>query len=90
MNVKERLLDLVRGFGAIRAVVLELAESPDLDLSTVDSLTELSATLAKDGIELRLVSVREPALRMLQRAGWPIKSQIAPTLDAAVVRVRPT
>ena len=89
-NVKERLLDLVRQSGSIQAVVLELAESPDLDLSTVDALAELSTTLAKEGIELRLVSVREPALHMLRRAGLADQVTIVPTLDAALGRIGST
>jgi MFS superfamily sulfate permease-like transporter len=71
-------------------LMAELAESPDLDLSTVDTLAELSTTRAKEGIEVRLVSVQEPALRMLRRAGLADQVTIAATLDAAVGHVRLT
>jgi MFS superfamily sulfate permease-like transporter len=65
-------------------VVLELGESPDLDVQAVDTLGELADALARDGIQLQLASVRALALRMLERAGVAERVTIASTVDAAV------
>jgi MFS superfamily sulfate permease-like transporter len=55
VNVEERLLDLVRASEPRPdAVVLELAESSDLDVETLDALDELARALADAGVELRL------------------------------------
>jgi MFS superfamily sulfate permease-like transporter len=56
-------------------VVLELSESPDLDVQTLDMLEELIDELATHQIELRVASARAPAIILLKRAGLigPIK-----------------
>lgn len=84
-SVKERLLDLVgEAEPQPKVVVLELAESPDLDLGALDMLGELADALAAQGIELRLASVRAPALELLSRSGLTDRLRIEPTPDAAV------
>jgi sulfate permease, SulP family len=85
MAVKERLLALARAADpARRTVVLELAESPDLDMQSLDMLAELADELGAAGAELRLASVRTPALELLRRSGLADRVRIEPTLDAAV------
>lgn len=66
-----------------RTVVLDLGESPDLDIDTVDALGELADALARDGIELRLAAVRSAAAEVLRRAGVDRRVRVAPTIDAA-------
>ena len=86
-SVRDRLLDLVGSSEPTpQAVVLELAESPDLDLESLDMLADLADALAARGIELRLASVRAPVLELLRRSGVVEKVRIDPTLDAAVRR----
>jgi sulfate permease, SulP family len=84
-NVKEHIVDLL-GKAEPRppAVVLDLSGNTELDVQTVDTLSELSQALAKDGVELRLAAVRAPALELLERAGLTGRIPILPTLDAAV------
>jgi MFS superfamily sulfate permease-like transporter len=85
VNVKERLLELARAqVPPPRAVVLELGESPDLDVETLDALADLTRTLTAEGIELRLASVRAPALALLERSGLAARVRIAPRVDSAV------
>jgi len=85
VHVKEHLLALVsKADPPPRAVVLELSESPDLDVETLDALGELRDELARQGIELRLASVRAPAAALLESAGVADGVRIASSLDAAV------
>jgi sulfate permease, SulP family len=70
VHVKERLLQLAAETEPRpREVVLELAESPDLDVETLDALGELRQELSSMGIKLRLVAVHLPAAEILSRAG---------------------
>ena len=74
VNVKERLLSFVRERDRKpKAVVLDLAESADLDVETLDTLGELAEALAADNVELLLASVHSRALALLERAGSPTK-----------------
>jgi high affinity sulfate transporter 1 len=82
--VKERVLELAGAEPRPRAVVLDLAETTELDVQTADTLGELAAALHADGIELRLAEVRAPALALLRRAGVAERVRIEPTLDRAV------
>jgi sulfate permease, SulP family len=84
-TVKEHIVDLVEAAEPRPpAVVLDLSDNTDLDVQTVDTLAELSETLASDGVELRLASVHAPAVVLLERAGLTGRIPILPTLDAAV------
>ena len=80
-QVKERLTTLAAADPDLRVVVLDLSGSPDLDVESLDMLTELEHELSNRGAELRLASPRAPVLRMLGRAG--LAGHVAPTLDAA-------
>jgi high affinity sulfate transporter 1 len=83
--VKDRVLALARETDpAPHAVVIDLAQSPELDVEGVDALAELADALARDEIELRLAEVRAPAREVLRRSGLAERVAIAPTLDAAV------
>ena len=48
---------------------------------------ELAATLARDGVELRLAAPRAPAVEMLRRSGLAARLASAPTIDAALETV---
>ena len=85
VNLRDRLLAAVhQAEPRPHAVVLDLAESPDLDVETLDTLAELADMLAAEGFELRLAAVRAPALELLRRSGLAARVRIDPTLDAAV------
>ena len=77
--------DWVGGIGAddpsIRVVVLDLSGSDDLDVGTLDMLTELADEFAARGVELRFAAVRAPVLRLLGLAG--LAEHAFPSLDAA-------
>jgi MFS superfamily sulfate permease-like transporter len=64
-------------------VVFDLAASTELDVQTADTLGELIDELEKDGIELRLANVREPALEILDRSGVARRVHISASLDEA-------
>lgn len=66
-----------------RAVVLDLSQNRDLDVETLDMLGELADALAKDGVELRLASVRSEAAEVLRRSGVARRARVEPTIDAA-------
>jgi SulP family sulfate permease len=83
--VKEYILELVRTEGdRPRAVVLDTADTHDLDVETLDTLNVLVETLSRAGVELRLAAVRAPVVELLRREGHTARVRIEPTLDAAV------
>jgi MFS superfamily sulfate permease-like transporter len=83
-NLRDQLLAaIVTAPERPRVVVLDLSETPDLDVDTLDGLAELAETLAADGIEFRLAAVRGRALELLRRSGLADGLRIEPTLDAA-------
>jgi anti-anti-sigma factor len=85
VNVKEQLLALTAASDPRPgALVLDLAQSSDLDVETLDVLEELRAALAADGVELRLADVHAPAQELLRRSGLADRVRIAPTVDAGV------
>jgi SulP family sulfate permease len=55
---------------SVRLVVLSLEESPDLDGSSLESLSEFSAWLQKRQVELRLARLKDSARDALLRAGF--------------------
>ena len=79
--VKDRLSALAASDPDLQVVVLDLSGSSDLDVETLDMLSDLSHELAGRGVELRLAAPRTPVLRMLGRAG--LARHVAPTLDEA-------
>jgi sulfate permease, SulP family len=83
--LKDRIHALVRAADPPpKVVVLELSESPDLDVGTLDALGELADELRRAGVELRLAAVRRPALEMLRRAGLADRLRIEPAISSAV------
>jgi MFS superfamily sulfate permease-like transporter len=64
--------------------VLDLSTSTELDVQTADTIEELRQQLAREGIELRLASVRAPAREILDRAGVSERVPIAATIDDAL------
>ena len=82
--VKQRILSLAAREPRPSAVVLDLAETFEVDVQTADTLAELVDELEKEGIELRLAEVRAPALDVLRRAGVAGRVRIDATLDEAV------
>ena len=82
-SLRDRLLAAIETAERPGVVVLDLSESADLDIDTLDGLAELADTLAADGIELRLAGVRAPALELLRRSGLAERVRIDATLDAA-------
>jgi len=88
-HFKQRTLGLVAGAKPQpRTVVLDLAENGDLDIETLDALGELRDELDRQGIELRLVSARARALKLLAAAGLADEIRIDASLDAAVADSR--
>jgi anti-anti-sigma regulatory factor len=67
-----------------KVVVLDLSETPDLDVGSADMLDELETALDREGIELRLANVHAPVAAILERSGLARRVRSAPTLDEAV------
>jgi high affinity sulfate transporter 1 len=82
--VKERILDLVdESDPRPPAVVLDLSGNPELDVQTIDTLSELATTLTREGVELRIAGVHAQALQLLERAELTERIPVFATLDAA-------
>jgi beta-phosphoglucomutase-like phosphatase (HAD superfamily) len=56
------------------------------DVQTVDMLEELIDELTANRIELRLASVRAPAIAVLERAGLTERLKLVATIDEGVAR----
>jgi SulP family sulfate permease len=84
-SVRERVLEAVAAAEPRpEVVVLDLSQSVDLDLQSVDGIADLARQLRADGIELRLAAVRAPAAVILERAGIVPGVAASPTVSAAV------
>jgi SulP family sulfate permease len=84
-GVRARVLEEVAAAGtAPRIVVLDLSQSVDLDVQSVDSIAELARQLEAEGIALRLAAVRAPAAAVLRRAGVTPGVPASPTVAGAV------
>jgi SulP family sulfate permease len=84
-SVRERVLEAVAAADRRpEVVVLDLSQSVDLDLQSVDGIGDLDRQLRAQGVELRLAAVRAPAAAMLQRAGVTPGVPASPTVSAAV------
>ena len=66
-----RVRDLVLAAPGTRRVVLSFEESPDLDSTALETLTEFCAWLAARGIELRVARLRHTVRDALLRAALP-------------------
>jgi high affinity sulfate transporter 1 len=85
VNVEERVVALATAAEPRpHTVVLDLGTSPDLDVQGLDSVAELEATLARDGIALRLTGVHARTRRLLERAGIVPRVPVDARLDQAV------
>jgi SulP family sulfate permease len=84
-SVRERVLKDVAGAEPRpEVVVLDLSQSVELDLQSVDAIAELARQLQAEEVELRLAAVRAPAAVILERAGVTPGVPAAPTVSAAV------
>ncbi len=83
--VKEQVLRLASSPATPpRGVVLDLAQSTDLDLESLDVIGELADELGARPTPLVLANVHAPALEILRRGGILDRVPVAPSLDAAV------
>ena len=87
-SVKDRILELARRPPQPRVVVLDLAQSADLDVETLDALAELADGLFVSSTELRLSSAGTHVAELLRRSGLDARLRIEPSLDAALKRAR--
>jgi SulP family sulfate permease len=84
-SVRERVLEAVAAADPRpEVVVLDLSQSVDLDLQSVDGIADLARQLRAVGVELRLAAVRAPAAAILERAGVTPGVPASPTVSAAV------
>jgi MFS superfamily sulfate permease-like transporter len=88
--VETRLLELVASADPkAEALVLDVSATTDLDVQSADMLAEVAERLAKDGVELRLVDVRAPALDRLRRRGLVPGLRVDASIDDALEPNRP-
>lgn len=86
-----RLLAQVDAETDLRAVVLSLEESPDLDSTAIEALTEFVAQIARRGLQLRLARVKDNVRELLGRVQIPTLaagSYVAWSVDDAVAALR--
>jgi high affinity sulfate transporter 1 len=89
--VQDRLLALVHSAEPRpRALVLDLSESPGLDVETLDMLADLAGRLEAEGVELALGGVYARALDLLRKSGLADRIRVERTVDAAVGPFIPT
>ena len=69
-HLKDIVMSSVHGAGEIRAVVLDLESTNQMDVTSVDMLTELLLDLRGEGIELYLVRVFQRVRKVLKNAGF--------------------
>jgi MFS superfamily sulfate permease-like transporter len=100
---KDHVVALVRARAAgLRAVVLDIGATADLDVATTDMLAGLASDLAAAGIELRLAQVRGSVRDRMRRTGlvdtigehrWFLSNEVAVaapiTAGAASTEVAP-
>jgi sulfate permease, SulP family len=75
---------------AVRALVLSLEESPNLDGTCVEVLGQFAALVARGGRVLRLARLKDPVLEVLARAALPGLSGAAlsgASVDAVVAAI---
>ena len=77
VSAKERIRVIA---GDTKRVVVDLSNSPDLDVETLDAIGELADAVP----ELWLAGPRMRALEVIGRAGLEDRVQLAPTIDAAL------
>ena len=83
----ERSLQLARAMleergSQVRKLVLSLEESPDLDGSSVEALSDFAALARRRGVRLALARLKEPACEVLQRA---LRDRLAQQDGAAIL-----
>ena len=83
--MRERVLEAVAAADPRPdVVVLDLSQSVDLDLQSVDGISDLNRQLRAEGVELRLAAVRAQAAEILDRAGITPDMVAEPTVTAAI------
>lgn len=83
--------DQIRLKTGLKAVVLSLEESPDLDSTALEALTEFAAQIDKRGLQLRLARVKDSVRELLGRVQIPTlaaDSYVAWSVDDAVAALR--
>jgi MFS superfamily sulfate permease-like transporter len=84
VKAKERLLAEVSSVTPQPGVVvLDVSETAEFDLEAADALSDLEAALARNGIELRLATVRSRALTILERSGLAERIVVESSLSEA-------
>ncbi len=84
LHVKERVLELVaQADPAPERLVVDLAQSADLDVESLDMIGELADELAAHRIRLVLAAAHAPVIAVLRRGEMLDRVTIVPTLDAA-------
>lgn len=87
MVLRVRVLDAVhRATTPVRAIVIDLEATSQLDVDSADILTALAQRLASMGVRLHLARVRDPVLDLLRAAGSPLweEARWHRTVDLAV------
>ncbi len=84
-SVRERVLEAVAAAEPRpQVVVLDLSQSVELDLQSVDGIADLARQLQAEGVELRLAAVRAQSAEILERAGVTPGLVAEPTVTAAI------
>lgn len=91
-HVREQILARVGAAAAVRAVIVDLASSPAIDLAGARMLDDLRHTLGERGISFRVVDARAGVRELLAAAGVAgelsvdKETSLADAIDAAMAR----
>jgi high affinity sulfate transporter 1 len=86
-RVRNRLRELVRRAGTIRAVLLNLEASPEVDVTSLEMLEQLRSEFQESGINLYFARVSDRARDLFERSGFLERlgqNRVFPGVDIAV------
>ena len=86
-RVHSRLLELVRAAGtSLRAVIVNLEASPEIDVTCLEMLGQLRNELRESGIQLYFARVADPVRDLFERSGFleQLDGQLFRGVDSAV------
>ena len=70
-RVHSRLLELVKAAGtSLRAVIVNLEASPEIDVTSLEMLEQLKNELCESGIDLYFARVTDPVRDLFERSGF--------------------
>jgi len=86
-RVHSRLRELIKGSGtSLRAVIMNLEASPEIDVTSLEMLAELGKELSESGIHFCFARVADPVRDLFERSSFlkQLDGRVFRTVDSAV------